>query len=364
MKRKDIQRLFGKGLVDKIAASMCAILIGLFVGFLVLLASNPDNALSAFLTILKGGLSGGSKGIGNVLFKAIPIIMTGLSVAIAFKAGMFNIGTPGQFIMGAYTAIYIGCYLTFLPPVIHWLVCILSATAVGALWVLIPALLKAFLNVNEVIATIMMNYIGMYTSNYLITKYVFDANKNQSKLVAASAQTPKLGMDKLFPGSSLNAGIFVALLCMILIYVLLQRSTFGYELKACGQHCSAARYAGINEKKCIVMTLLIAGALAGLGGGLTYVAGDGRSIFVVDVLAQEGFTGISVALLAMNHPIAIFFSGIFIASLTVGGFYMQLYQYPYEVIDIIIAIIIYFSAISLLVRKLMERWRNRQEVSQ
>lgn len=343
-----------------VLSSVTAIAVGLFVGFIVLIISNPANALAGFGTILMGGLTGGVKGLGNVFFQAIPIIMTGLSVAFAFKTGIFNIGTAGQFVMGAFAAIFIGVKCTFLPPGIHWAAAILAASAAGALWSLLPALLYACANVNVVISTIMMNYVGMYTANYLITKTVYNQAKNQSMNVPASAITPKLGMDKLFAGSSLNAGIIIAVLLVILLYFLLNRTAFGYELKACGINRDASRYAGINERKCIIISMLTAGALAGLGGGLMYLAGDGKCLAVVDTLAGEGFTGISVALLGLNNPIGVLFAGIFIAYLTLGGFYTQLYKYPIEIIDIMIAVIIYFSAFSFIIKQFLGRIGNRK----
>lgn len=336
-------------------SSVAAIAVGLLVGFIILIISNPANALAGFGTILLGGLTGGVKGVGNVLFQAIPIIMTGLSVAFAFKTGIFNIGTAGQFVMGAFAAIYVGVTCTFLPPGIHWAAAVLAAAAAGALWGLLPAVLYACANVNVVISTIMMNYVGMYTANYLITNTVYNQAKNQSMNVQASAVTPKLGMDILFAGSSLNAGIIVAVLLVILLYFLLNMTSFGYELKACGINRDASRYAGINERKCIIISMLVAGALAGLGGGLMYLAGDGKCLAVVDTLAGEGFTGISVALLGLNNPLGVLFAGIFIAYLTMGGFYTQLYKYPTEIIDIMIAVIIYFSAFSLIIKQLIEK---------
>jgi simple sugar transport system permease protein len=161
-----------------------------------------------------------------------------------------------------------------------------------------------------------------------------------------------MGMDQIFRDgfihSSVNSGIFIAIGAAILIYIILEKTTFGYELKACGFNRDAARYAGINEKRSIVLSMIIAGALAGLGGALLFLSGSGVAINVVDVLAQEGFNGIPVALLGLNNPISIIFSGMFIAYLNVGGFNMQLYNFAPQIIDIIIAVIIYFSAFALL----------------
>lgn len=344
--------------------SVIAIAIGLLAGFAVLLASNPSQAAAAFVSILTGGF-GDMKSLGQVLYFATPIMMTGLSFAFASKTGLFNIGASGQFITGAYAAVLVGVKCTFLPGHLHWITAILAAMAAGALWGSIPGLLKAFRNVNEVISCIIMNYIGMYLVNYLITKTIFDMLKNQSMRVASAAVIPKAGLDNIFRVgnniSSANGGIFIAVVMAALLYILLEKTAFGYELKACGLNKDAAKYAGINERRSIVMSMLISGAMAGLGGALLYLAGSGKGIDVVDTLAAEGFNGIPVALLAASNPIAIIFTSFFVAYLNVGGFNMQLYNYAPQVIEIIISIIIYFSAFALLLRGFMQSLRERRK---
>ncbi len=295
-----------------------------------------------------------------MLYLATPIIMTGLSVGFAFKTGLFNIGASGQFTAGAFAAVFVGVKFTFLPPGIHCLAALLAALLAGALWGCVPGFLKAFFNVNEVIASIMMNYIGMYLVNMLIQKTVYDQVKNQTLPVAPGANLPKAGLDKLFPGTNINVGILIAILFVVLIYIILNKTTFGYELKACGKNPDASKYAGINEKRNIVMSMVIAGALSGIGGALLYLANSGKYIQVLDVIAPEGFSGISVALLGLSNPIGILFAGLFIGHITVGGYNMQLFDFVPEVIDIIIAAIIYCGALSLLFRTLIYRFRMRR----
>jgi simple sugar transport system permease protein len=345
-----MKKLLQKKAFLGLSASVISIIIGFAFGFLVLLASNPGNAIGGFMTILMGGFSEGMKGTGNVLYFATPIILTGLSVGFAFRTGLFNIGASGQFILGAFTAIYIGVKWTFIPPSVLWIVALLGAAVAGGIWAMVPGLLKAFRNVNEVISSIMMNYIGMYIVNFMVVQTVFDSAKNQS-ITPYAATIPKFGLERIFPDSSINFGFIIAIAVAILIYIVLQKTTFGFELKACGFNRHASEYAGMNSKRNIWMSMLIAGALSGLGGGLLYLAGSGKHIQVVDVLAQEGFNGISVALLGLSNPIGIIFAGIFIAYITIGGFYMQVYQYAPEVINIMIAVIIYLSAFSLFFRE-------------
>ena len=338
--------------------SVLAILCGLVVGFLVLLLSDPANAVNGFISILTGAFSD-MKNLGQVVYSATPIILTGLSVGFANKTGLFNIGGPGQFVVGAYVAVLIGVKCTFIPGPLLWITCLVGAMLAGALWGFVPGFLKAVFNVNEVIACIMMNYIGMYGVNFLVVETIFDSQKNQSLPVAANANAPKLGMDQIFrsgaSASSVNAGIFVAILAGIVIYFLIAKTKFGYELKACGYNRDAAKYAGINEKRSIILSMAIAGSLCALGGACLYLAGAGKGIEVVDTLAAEGFNGIPVALLGLNNPIGIIFAGLFMAYLNQGGFNMQLYGFAPQVIEIIIAVIIYFAAFSLLLRGLVTK---------
>ena len=334
-------------------SSVTAILVGLLAGLIILIASNASQALAGFWVILSGGFSS-MRELGQVLYFATPIIMTGLSVGFSSKTGLFNIGAAGQFIVGAYAAVLVGVKCDFLPGHLHWIAALVAAMIAGAIWGSIPGIFKALFNVNEVIACIMMNYVGTYLVNFLITKTIFDSLRNQSMRVTTTANIPKMGMDGVFRDgynvSSANAGIFIAIAFAVLIYIILEKTSFGYELKACGFNRDAARYAGINEKRSIILSMTIAGAMAGIGGALLYLAGSGKGITVVDVLAQEGFNGIPVALLGLNNPLGIIFSGTLVAYLNVGGFNMQLYSFPPQVIEIIIGVIIYFSAFSLLVR--------------
>jgi simple sugar transport system permease protein len=337
--------------------SILAIVIGLLFGLVILLISNPSQAMGGFSTILTGALHD-MRSIGRVMYFATPIILTGLSVGFAFQTGLFNIGTPGQFIVGAFGAVIVGIKFPQLGGG-HWIVALLASVLFGALWALLPGILKAFANVHEVISSIMMNYIGMYLVNYLVQNTIYDRLRNQSIAVAKSAVIPKWGLDKLFPRSNVNAGFFIAILAVIIIYIILKKTTFGYELKAVGFNRDASKYGGINERRSIVLSMVIAGALAGLGGGLLHLAGTGKYIEVIDVLAAEGFTGIPVALLGMSNPIGILFSGLFIGFLTVGGDYLQLYDFVPEVIDIIVASIIYFSAFALIIKDVIQRRRLR-----
>ncbi|MDO5063303.1 MAG: ABC transporter permease [Peptostreptococcaceae bacterium] len=359
MKTK-LKNFIDSGGFNSFLSSFTAIVIGLLFGLFILLISNPAQAMAGFKIILMGGFSGGLKGLGDTLYFATPIILTGLSVGFAFKTGLFNIGAPGQFVMGSFFAVYTGIVFTGLGS-IQWVFALLAGIIGGALWGSIPGILKAYKNVNEVIATIMMNYIGIYLVNMLVrdNPLLFDTLRNQSKFPNANAILPKMGLDKIFPGSSVNGGFFIAILAVIVIYILLNKTTFGYELKAVGFNRDASRYAGINEKKSIIMSMVIAGALAGLGGALLLLAGAGKHLEVVDILPIEGFNGIPVALLGMSHPVGVFLSALFISHLGRGGFYLQRLQFVPEIITIITAAIVYFSAFALVVKNQIAKIRKK-----
>ena len=371
------------------ASSLIAILVGLAAGFVILVISNPQNALAGLTMILSGGFNEGMKGLGKVLYFATPIIVTGLSVGFAFKTGLFNIGATGQLMVGGFVAVVVGVRGDVFGP-FQWLAALVCGMLAGAVWGMVPGLFKAYLNVNEVISSIMMNYIGMYGINFLIKNMyfmnagkkvmtVYNAARSETFSVDASAVIPSLGLENIFYRltkegnkdmfTSLNGGIIIAVVLAIVIYILLNRTTFGYELKACGYNRSASRYAGISEKRSIVLSMVIAGALAGIAGALMYLApAEGLHIEVKEMLAAQGFAGIPVALLGLSNPIGIIFSGIFVAYITVGGANLTTLKYMEEIISIIIGIIIYFSAFSLLIKQLLSRRalkrRHREEEKQ
>lgn len=361
-----MKNLLKKDGASSFVSALAAVVMGLIVGFIVLLVASPSNALSGFGMIVTGGLSD-MKNFGQVLYYATPIIMTGLSVAFANKTGLFNIGGAGQYMVGAFVAVYIGVKWTFLPAGLHCLVAVLGAALAGALWGAVPGLMKAYCNVNEVISCIMMNYIGLNLVNLLVRQTIFNSAYNQSYQPADSAELPKMGFDKIFVAgatpSSVNSGIVIAILIGIVMYVVINRTKFGYELKACGLNREAARYAGINEKRSIVLSMVIAGALAGIGGALYYLSGAGTGIAITEELAAEGFNGIPVALLGMSNPIGSIFAGIFISYLKVGGQAMQSLGLAPQIIDIITSVIIYFAAFALFFRLLLARLGGGKDTS-
>jgi simple sugar transport system permease protein len=332
------------------------LIAGLLIGLVILLVSNAETAMEAFRTILTFGLTS-ARNIGDVLLGAAPIIMTGLSVAFAFKTGLFNIGATGQFTLGGFTAIIIGINFEGMPDGLRVLFALVAATAAGALWGAIPGILKALRNVHEVISCIMTNYIAMFLVTFLVGEYALHIDR--SVPLPAGSILPTFGFENIFReevvagwymSSRVNAGIIIAILMAILVYVILEKTTFGYELKACGFNKDAAKYAGINQNRNIVLSLMISGALAGLGGALMFMSGTATMTGVHNALLPYGFTGISVAFLGLNNPIGIIFSGTLISYLFIGGARTQVLGFSIEVVEIVISIIIYFCAFVFLVK--------------
>ena len=351
--------------------SVLAIVAGLAAGVIILLISNPARAWEGLLTIWRGVWNNDMKGVGQVLYYATPIILTGLSVGFAFKTGMFNIGAAGQLMVGGFVSIYVAVTWTFLPGALHWIVPLVMGMLAGMAWGMLVGIFKAFLNVHEVITSIMLNYIAMYGVNFLVkNSHLYDMLRNQTVNVPAGSMLPKAGLDQIFlimkgnfrDVSSVNAGIFIAVGVAVVIYILLEKTIFGFELRAVGHNRHASRYAGISEKKAIITSMAIAGALSGIAGATMYLApASGMHMHVEEVLAAQGFNGIAVALLGLSNPIGIIFTGLFVAHITVGGSYLQSLRYMKEIIDVIIGLIIYFSAFSLLMRDVLRNIRKKQK---
>jgi len=349
-----------KKLIIKMYPSLIAVSIGLVIGFIVMLFFNPSSAGSAFIQLLLGGINNGSVGIGNTLYFAAPIILTGLAVAFAFKTGLFNIGASGQMMIGAYVSIHIGV-LWNLPNHLHWIVALIGAAIGGLVWGLVTGLLKAFRNVNEVVTSIMMNYIAANLIIILIRNNVYNIDVARSLDISESAQLPTIN---LFEGSSFNIGFFIAVIIVIIAHIIIHRTTLGFELRATGLSREGAKYAGMKTNKNIIAAFCFSGAFAGIAGGIAYLVG-GRQISIAYTIFTEGFDGISVALLGLGEPLGALFAGLFLSHLRQGGFYMQIYGFVPQIVDIITSVIIYVTAISaaiaLWLKKIKIKNRTKKE---
>ncbi|HZK00071.1 MAG TPA: ABC transporter permease [Tissierellaceae bacterium] len=328
--------------LSSFGSALMAIILGLLFGFLVMLVAAPANALAGFRYIALGGLSR----LGDVFYFATPILMTGLAVGFAFKMGMFNIGASGQYTMGILFALLVGFKLD-LPNGLHWIVAILAGMLGGMIWGFIPGFFKAFMNVHEVISSIMFNYIGMYIVDMIVqgSSTMYISTKTRTNYLPGSAQIPRLGI----AGSNVNLGIIIAVGIGILLYIILQKTTFGYELKATGYNKFASDYAGMSGKTNIIKAMVISGGLAGIGGALfilapSAIAGSSMTYEPINIIAANGFNGIAVALLGASHPIGTVFAAVFVSYIQRGGTLASLVGYKPEIIDVVIAVIIYFSA--------------------
>lgn len=376
MKNK-LKTFFSTDGAKSVISSLLCIVAGILVGFIVLviLALTSDmiplsDAFRGLGIILAGPFaSGGSRNIafvlGDMLFESAPLLLTGLSVAIAFKTGLFNIGAPGQYLMGAMGSVIVALSVPTTPQTAFWvwLLALVVGMLCGMLWGLIPGLFKAFLNVNEVIVCIMTNWIAAN-----VVSWVFNNNKQfintaggktayTLPTTANGVQTPKLGLDKIFPGSNIDIGIFVAILVAVGIFILMNKTTLGYELKACGHNKNAAKYAGMNEKRNIMLSMAIAGGLAAIGASLYYLNGGAElACNTYGKLPDNGFNGIPVALLASNNPLGVIFSSVFLRFIDKGGYNLAGFTaYNEYVSDLIIAVIIYFAGFSKLIKDMLSR---------
>ena len=356
MSKQNKQPLLQRPAVVGVLASLLSIVVGLVLGFVLLVLLNPGAAVGGMRAMLATGFSSMDK-LGKVLYQAAPLMMCGLSVGFAFKTGLFNIGASGQYTMGAFFSLL--CAIQFQLP---WYVCLLAGAVGGAIWGIFPGLFKAYFNVNEVITAIMFNWIGMYLVNLLLANMpnmlasgwgASNSDRTAALNVAnPGAILPRGPFAALFGNSSwINISIIITIIFAILVWVILQKTTFGYELKAVGLNKSAARYAGINEKKNIILSMAIAGALAGFGAGLYYLSNVSQwNPLNSTSLPAMGFNGISVALLASSNPIGTIFSALFISHISVGGSFLSTKYYPTEISDLISGIIIYLCAFSMLFR--------------
>ena len=369
---------FRKPAVQSIVASLICIFGGLLVGFLVLLFMaifSKDipfsEAFKGILIVLSGpGAAGNPKDIlftcGNMLFTATPLIMTGLSVSLAFKTGLFNIGAPGQYLMGAMGSLLVALSIPqgSMPAWLIWTLAFLTGTLLGVVWGAIPGFFKAKFNVNEVIVCILTNWIAAN-----VVSWVFYANQEAfvnfaetktnfiRKTISNGVSTATFGLDKLFAGSYLDVSIIIACLIAVLLYVMLNKTTFGYELKACGYNRNAAKYAGMNEKRNIMLSMAIAGGLAACGAALWCL--NGQQDFkwnTYQALPNVGFNGIPAALLASNNPIGVIFSALFLRYIDTGGSYLPgETAFNEYVSQLIIAVIIYFAGFSKFIKDFLTK---------
>ena len=342
--------------VQSLLTSLLCILLGLFIGYLVLLLINPTGAWGAITNVMKNFLTYSSakaqlKYLGNTLVRTAPLLMCSLSVLFVYKVGLFNIGAAGQYVAGACACLYAALYLHW-----HWLPCMLLAIAAGALLGVISGLLKSSFNVSEVISGIMLNWIALYTTNMLLTnvKEATSPYTYQLKAEGPQAILPQISLSKLLSGNQyVTIAIPIAIVCAVVIWVVLSKTLFGYELKATGNNPNAAKYCGMAEKRNIILTLAIGGALAGLGASLLYQTGYEQWQCTYSSVPSMGFNGIAAAFLGGLSPIGSIFASFFIQHITAGGAYVDKTMYCSQISDFISSVIIYLCGFVLFIRRFM-----------
>lgn len=275
--------------------------------------------------------------------------------------------------MGAMTSLLVALAIPTTPDTAFfvWLLALIAGMLAGMLWGAIPGFFKAVFNVNEVIVCIMTNWIAanavswvFYLTGDRFINIAETKTKFIRKTITNGVATPKFGLDKLFPGSHVDISLFIAILFAVVIYIILNKTTFGYELKACGFNKNGAKYAGMNEKRNIVLSMMIAGGLAAGGAALWYLNGENDFLWnTYSTLPSEGFNGIPVALLASNNPIAVIFSSVFLRYIGKGGFNLAGYTAFNEYVsDLIVAVIIYFAGFSKFIKDFItERQAKKEE---
>ena len=350
--------------VQSLLASLVCVILGLLIGYIVLLFINPDGAGEAITDVMKNFLTYSKpetqvKYLGNTLVKTAPLLMCSLSILFAYKVGLFNIGAAGQYCIGVALSLYAALAWGW-----SWLPCMLLAMLGGALLGAISGLLKSYCNVNEVISGIMLNWIVLYLTNMLLTQVKEDTSPYTFVLSHknASAILPSLGLGSLFNGNQyVGLALPLSIVIAILVWVVLEKTRIGYELRATGNNKNAAKYCGMAEKRNIIMTLAISGMLAGLGAAMLYLTGYEQWQCSTSSVPGMGFNGIAAAFLGGLNPIGAILASFFIQHITAGGAYVDKSMYCAQISDLISSIIIYLCGFVLFMKYAMNRGIARRE---
>jgi general nucleoside transport system permease protein len=337
-----------KKLLDVIGVPAVSIILGLLVGAIAMVWMGYS-PIEGYKGLFKG-IFGDVFYFGETIRSMTPLIFTGLAVAFAFRTGLFNIGVEGQFVVGMLAGALIGAAMPELPWILHITLAMLGGAFAGAIWASVPGVLKGRFGVHEVITSIMMNYISLILVNYLIRNFFRIADQEATKNVVPSADMGIAWLKHLTGGARVHWGTLVALMLVVVIAYLLNRTTLGYELRAVGFNPYAAAYGGINVTKNVVLAMVISGAVAGAGGAVEIMGVFGR-MAVSPVLPGVGFDGLAVALIGANNPFGVIFGAFLFGALKTGAIQMQyVTQVPYAIIRVVMATIVFFVAAKEFVR--------------
>jgi len=356
--------LLRNGGFQTFTTSILCIILGMIVGYLALLIIEPSGAWGAIVAVIKNFFKYPTgvarlKYFGSTLAKTAPLIFCSLSVLFAYKVGLFNIGAAGQYCLGIALALYLAIVVQ-----LPWWICLLAGIAAGAISGGVCGLLKAYFNVNVVISGIMLNWISLYGTNLLLKPAMDPSGKDTFRLVnkAKQALLPTLGMDKLFSNNQyVTIAIPLAIVVAIVIWIILDKTKLGYELKATGNNPHAAKYCGMKENRNIILTMVIAGGLAAMGGALYYLSDFEQWNVNSSSVPGMGFNGIAAAFLGGLSPIGSIFSSYFITHITVGGGNVDLSHYCAQIADFISAVIIYLCGFVLFFKTFINKRLNKSE---
>ncbi len=365
--KKRLRSFFKNNAVQSVLSSLVCILLGLLIGYIVLLFINPDGAAKAIGDLIRNFLNYPNPKIqlqyfGSTLVKTAPLLMCSLSILFCYKVGLFNIGAAGQYAIGIGLSLYAAIAWS-----LPWWACILLAALGGALSGALGGLLKAYCNVNEVISGIMLNWISLYGVNMLLTTVKEDTSPYTVvfKYSNPKALIPSLGLDKLFSNNNyVTIAVPLSIVFSVLIWVMLEKTKFGYELKATGFNKNAAKYCGMNEKRNIIVTLAIGGALASIGAAFLYLTGYEQWNCSTSSVPAMGFNGIAAAFLGGLNPIGSILSSYFIQHITVGGAYVDKTLYSSQISDLISAIIIYLCGFVFFMKYALNKYLTKKEEKQ
>ena len=359
-----MRKILKKDGVQTLLASLICIVLGLLIGYIVLLCINPKGASDAIMEIIKNFFHYSSsklqiKNFGNTLVKTAPLVMCSLSVLFCYKVGLFNIGAAGQYVAGSCAAIYAALGWGW-----NWIFCMLFAMIIAALDGVIVGIFKAYFNVNEVISGIMLNWIALYVSNMVLTRVKEQASPYTFHIRSSAEQAllPQVGLNKFFPNNNyVSLAIPLSVFFAVVIWLVLEKTKFGYELKATGLNKNAAKYCGMAEKRNIIVTLAIGGGLAGLSAAFFYLTDYEQWLCTASSVPAMGFNGIAAAFLGGLNPIGAVFSSYFIQHITSGGAFVDKTYYCAQISDLIASIIIYLCGFVFFMKYAMTNFVNHSE---
>jgi ABC-type uncharacterized transport system permease subunit len=341
-----------------IVTPLIAVVSGFIVGAIIMLIFGYDplqNYSSLFL-----GAFGDAYSIGETLRNMTPLMLTALGFAVASKAGFFNIGGSGQYLMGWFGAVVVALKFNHLPGWLLIIVSVLAGAILGGLWSALAGFFRAFFGTSEVITTIMLNYIALYFINFAIKSWLAAEGADSSANIPAKASLRTPFLQEITANSTLHWGFLIALLMALVIWFYFNKTRSGFEVRSVGLNEEASRYAGMNVKKTIIVAMLISGLLAGLGGALDGL-GNYQNISVSNALPQVGYDGMAVALLVSYNPLGIILSALLFSALQIGGLSISVYSTtPSEIVSIVTASIIFFVGIKYAFEILAKKWTQKK----